>query len=296
MTTRNIQQEKSKLEKEFINSSIFKNFVNKFPSFYKIKNPNFILMTRYYIRKPTFKYLWFLFFKDPLRIITNFIIHIVPLLIKETSQAIFFKLFSKTFFSKTEERKSTLYKDLEDAKIIDYFSKGQGFITISYCQKPFYCPDGRFSLKCSAEYEICNSCFLSKINRKCKELSLDYYIVLGDYDSVWNILKNQFFKHKRGAYILTVCNMVLNVIKYLSPLFGFKGYIVPFIKGECKTLAAYELSEFGYKNIQTDISEHNKLLILSLLDKAIEKKKEFERKRKIKEFKRKWLLLTGGKI
>jgi hypothetical protein len=176
-----------------------------------------------------------------------------------------------------KNKRIQFYQDLDNEKIIDYFSKGQGFITISYCQKPFNCPDGRFSLKCSANYPICQDCFLSKINKRCKELSLDYYIVLGDYDSVWNILKNQFFKHKKGAYILTVCNMVLNVIKYLSPLFGFKGYIIPFIKGECKTLAAYELSEFGYKNIQTDISEHNKSLLINLLDKAIDRKKELQK-------------------
>lgn len=241
--------------------SFFKKFAEKFPEYYKIKDPNFILMTKYYIRKPTFKYLWFLFFKNPLRIIFNFLMNVLPLVIIEFIKHVLIK-----------RGRIGLYSDISKEKLIEYFSKGQGFITISYCQKPFNCPDGRFSSKCSAKHEICRSCYLSQIKQRSELLGLDYYIVLGDYDSVWNILKNQFFKHKKGAYVLTVCNMVLNVIKYLSPLFGFKGYIIPFIKGECKTLAAYELSEFGYKNVQTDISEKNKLLLLEVLDKAIDKK------------------------
>lgn len=249
-------------------SEIFKKFSNKFPQYYKIKNPGFILMTKYYIKKPTFKYLWFLFYKNPFRIIINFLLSVLPI--------IFFELAKKLFIEKIFKRKYkiNLYSDISKNKVIDYFSRGEGFITISYCQKPMNCPDGRFSTKCSAKYFECHSCFLSEIKKKSDQLSLDYYIVLGDYDSVWNILKNQFLRKKRGAYILTVCTMVLNVIKYLSPLFGFRGLIIPFVKGECKTLAAYELSEFGYKNIQTDISESNKKIILEILEKAYQKKQE----------------------
>lgn len=249
-----------------VNSKIFgnfKKFAETFPQYYKIKNPSFWLMTKYYIRKPTFKYLWFLFYKDPLRIIINFFIFVLPTIIKES----FKKLFLKS-------RKFKLYHDISEQEIVDYFSKGEGFITISYCQKPLNCPDGRFSSKCTANHNQCKNCFLYEIRKKSQELEIDYYIVLGDYDSVWNILKNQFLKRKRGAYILTICNMVLNVVKYLSPLFGFRGYLIPFIKGECKMLAAYELSEFGYKNIQTDISLENKSLLIDILNKSIQRKKE----------------------
>ncbi|MCX7758292.1 MAG: hypothetical protein N2169_01565 [bacterium] len=242
-----------------MNIEVFKKFASSFPKYYQIKNPGFILMTKYYIRKPTFKYLWFLFFKDPLRILANFFIYVIPIIIKE-------------FISKLFNKKQSLYSDIDKDQVINYFSKGQGFITISYCQKPQSCPDGRFSTKCSASHQFCSSCFLANVKTKADQLNLDFYIVLGDYDSVWNILKNQFFKRKKGVYILTVCNMVMNVIKYLSPLFGFKCLIIPFIKGECKTLAAYELSEFGYKNVQTDISTQNKSLLIEILNKSIEKK------------------------
>lgn len=246
------------MENKVIN--IFKKFANKFPQYYKIRNPGFLLMARYYFRKPTFKYLWFLFYKDPIRIIFNFLIYALPVIIREFIK----KILKKDY--------KNFYNDISKEKVIEYFSKGQGFITISYCQKPFFCPDGRFSNKCSAVYKKCEECFLSEIRRKANKLGIDYYIVLGDYDSVWNILKNQFIKRKKGAYILTVCNMVLNVIKYLSPVFGFRGYILPFVKGECKTLAAYELSEFGYKNVITDISEQSKAILLEILDKSIEQK------------------------
>lgn len=241
-----------------MNVEIFKKFADTFPPYYKIRNPGFLLMTKYYIRKPTFKYLWYLFFKDPLRIILNFSIHVVPIILKE--------------LVRINKRKEEFYSDISKDKIVDYFSKGQGFITISYCQKPMGCPDGRFSSKCSAKHNFCNSCYISNLKKRAEKLNLDFYIVLGDYDSVWNILKNQFLKRKKGVFILTVCNMVLNVIKYLSPLFGFNCVIIPFNKGECKTLAAYELSEFGYKNIQTDISQKNKYLLVEILDKAIQKR------------------------
>ncbi|MEN3014700.1 MAG: hypothetical protein ABDH21_01380 [bacterium] len=240
---------------------VFKKFAQKFPEYYKIKNPNFLIMTKYYLRKPTFKYLWYLFYKNPLRILYNLFVNVLPLLVWE--------LFKKLMNGNS---KIDSYADIGKEKLIDYFSKGQGFITISYCQKPFKCPDGRFSTKCTAKYDVCQSCFLSKIKARADQLGLDYYIVLGDYDSVWNILKNQFLKRKHGGYVLTVCVMVLNVIKYLSPLFGFRGLIVPFTKGECKTLAAYELAEFGYKNVETDISDKNKNLLLEILDQAIKKK------------------------
>ncbi|MFN4220170.1 MAG: hypothetical protein ACK4GJ_04530 [bacterium] len=241
----------------------FKKFAENFPNYYKIKNPGFFLMTKYYIRKPTFKYLWFLFYKNPLRIITNLFLFVLPVIVKEFLKRLFLR-----------NKKIKLYHDISKEEVIEYFSKGEGFLTISYCQKPLNCPDGRFSSKCTANHDQCKNCFLYEIKRKSQELGIDFYIVLGDYDSVWNILKNQFLRRKKGAYVITICNMVLNVIKYLSPLFGFRGYLIPFIKGECKTLAAYELSEFGYKNVQTDISLENKSLLIDILQKSIQRKKE----------------------
>ncbi len=237
----------------------FKNFSKEFPNYFKIKNPNFLLMTKYYLRKPTFKYLLQLFFENPFRIIFNILINL--------PKTLFINILNKIFNKNNE-----FYSDSNLKKIISDFSKGKGFITISYCQKPFDCPDGRFSYKCSASYEKCKSCFLYEVKNKCDTLNLDYYIVLGDLDSVWNILRNQFRKYFFASYVLTTCNMVLNVVKYISPLFGFTGIILPFNKGACLTLFAYELSEFGYKNAQTDISDNNKKLLIDLLNKAIELK------------------------
>ncbi len=246
----------------------FKKFSETFPEYYRIKNPNFWIMTKYYIRKPTFKYLWFLFYKQPLRIIFNFLFSLLPFIIKE-----FFKKQNKEHF----------HSSINKRDLIDNLSRGNGFITISYCQKPLNCPDSRFSLKCTAKHLECKECFLSQIKRKADILGIDYYIVLGDYDSVWNILKTQFLKRKKGVYIITICNMVMNVIKYLSLLFGLKGYILPFVKGECKTLAAYELSEFGYKNIQTDISLQNKSILLEILNESIKRKMLLESVNKTKK-------------
>lgn len=245
----------------------FKKFSKKFPDYFKIKNPNFFLMTKYYLKKPTFRYLLQLFFKNPFRIILNSIIYLPKIL--------FINILNKNF-----KKEQEFYSDTSLNNIISDFSKGKGFITISYCQKPFDCPDGRFSYKCSASYEVCKSCFLYQVKTKCDILNIDYYIVLGDLDSVWNILKNQFNKYLFASYILTTCNMVLNVVKYISPLFGFTGIILPFNKGSCLTIFAYELSEFGYKNVQTDLSENNKKLLISILDKAIMIKKSKEKNNK----------------
>ena len=240
----------------------FKGFSKEFPSYFRVKNPNFFLMMRYYLRKPTFRYLLQLFFKNPFRIIFNTLFYLP-------------KVFWINFLNKFNKR--DFYADSKIKNVIIDFSKGKGFITISYCQKPFDCPDGRFSYKCSASYERCKRCFLYQVKTKCDKLNLDYYIVLGDLDSVWNILSNQFDKYLSASYILTTCNMVLNVVKYISPLFGFTGIILPFNKGSCLTIYAYELSEFGYKNVQTDISDDNKKLLIDILDKAIAIKENYKK-------------------
>jgi len=234
----------------------FRKFSKDFPDYFKIKNPNFFLMTKYYIRKPTFRYLLQLFFRNPFRIIFNTIYYLPKILLIN-------------LLNKILKKKEDFYRDTSLNNVINSFSKGKGFVTISYCQKPLDCPDGRFSYRCTGNYERCKSCFLYEVKTRCEKLDIDYYIVLGDLDSVWNILRNQFNKHLFGCYILTTCNMVLNVVKYISPLFGFTGIILPFNKGSCLTIAAYELSEFGYKNVQTDLSDDNKKLLINILNKAI---------------------------
>lgn len=138
----------------------------------------------------------------------------------------------------------------------------------SYCQKPLECPSGRFTEKCLRDLEnpICQQCFIAKlIHLLPKNSIIPLFITTIHYigEKVFEIIQKH--KEKNILFIITACELTLNMFGDLGNMVNIKGIGVKLEGRICNTIKAFELSEKGKKPGLTVVQEHTKQRIFNLI-------------------------------
>jgi hypothetical protein len=141
----------------------------------------------------------------------------------------------------------------------------------AYCQKPFECPSGRFSSQCiaSSENPVCGQCFIGKcFNAMPKERTISLVIPTVHYIGRKVFEIQQLFPDKKPIFLMTACEMMLEMFGDFSNMANFKGIGVRLDGRICNSFRAFELSEEGVKPGLTVLlpkTERHILDFLSLL-------------------------------
>lgn len=120
----------------------------------------------------------------------------------------------------------------------------------AYCQKPYECPSGRFSAQCLAasEHPVCSQCFIGKcVHSLPKESTLVLIVPTIHYigRKVFEIQK--LFPNKTFVFLMTACEMVLEMFGDLGNMADIKGIGVRLDGRICNTFRSFELAEHGVK-------------------------------------------------
>lgn len=138
----------------------------------------------------------------------------------------------------------------------------------SYCHKPFECPSGRFTENCMRDKDnlICQQCFIGKaIHLLPPKNSIPLFIPTIHYvgEQIFNIVHQN--PSKEILFIITACEMTLEMFGDLGNMVGIKGVGVRLDGRICNTLKAFELSEQGIKPGLTVVLDQTQEEILDLL-------------------------------
>lgn len=141
-------------------------------------------------------------------------------------------------------------------------------VGFSYCHKPFECPSGRFSDQCinDANNPICQQCFIGKcVHALPEDNVVPLFIPTVHYIGEKIIELIGQHPGKKIAFIITACEMTLEMFGDFGNMAGIQGIGVRLDGRICNTMKAFELSEQGVKPGLTVVLEPTKQKVLDLI-------------------------------
>lgn len=137
----------------------------------------------------------------------------------------------------------------------------------SYCHKPFECPSGRFSSECvhDVKNSVCRQCFIGKCVHASTEKTITLFIPTIHYigQKIFEIVHQ--FKGKQILFMITACEMTLEMFGDFGNMVGIKGVGVRLSGRICNTMKAFELSEEGIKPGLTVVMDATQKRMLELI-------------------------------
>lgn len=138
----------------------------------------------------------------------------------------------------------------------------------SYCQKPFECPDGRFSDQCrfDAMNPICQQCDIGKtMNFLPENRVIPLIIPTVHYigEKMFEIIEK--YPKKNIVYLITACEMTLTMFADFGNMLNVQGVGVRLDGRICNTLKAFILSEEGIKPGLTVLVPETQKRLLALI-------------------------------
>lgn len=142
-------------------------------------------------------------------------------------------------------------------------------IGFSYCEKPFECPDGRFSdqCRCDQNHLVCQQCPIGKARFMTPTDPNIHVVIIPTVHDIGIYLFELREKHPKEEilFIITACEMTLEMFKKWSKTLSVKGIGIRLTGRICNTFKAFELSEKGIKPGLTCVKSKTHEKLCSLL-------------------------------
>jgi hypothetical protein len=141
-------------------------------------------------------------------------------------------------------------------------------VGFSYCHKPFECPSGRFTEHCSHDLTnlACRQCFIGKAVHALPQENVSVLFIPTIHyvgGQIFELLEK--FSKKQLLFIITACEMTLQMFGDWGNMVGIKGVGVRLDGRICNTMKAFELSEEGIKPGLTVVTEPTQKRLLELI-------------------------------
>lgn len=141
-------------------------------------------------------------------------------------------------------------------------------VGISYCEKPFECPCGRFSDGCTSQMDnpVCQQCFVGKVMHtlpSCKTIPIIIPTINDIGTHVLEVL--EAFPNHQVLFLITACEMALQMFGDFGNMVGIKGVGIRLGGRICNTMRAFALSEEGVKPGLTAVLPSTQRRMLDLL-------------------------------
>lgn len=179
-------------------------------------------------------------------------------------------IVQKKSFSRDEDFFLYGVKDLDEFENLLIQPDTLLVLGFSYCHKPFECPSGRFTDECihDSEHPTCRQCFIGKAVNALPEkgvipLSIPTVHYIGG--KIFEIVHAN--PSKKVIYIITACEMTLEMFGDLGNMVGISGIGVRLDGRICNTMRAFELSENGIKPGLTVVTKSTQVRMLDLIKK-----------------------------
>lgn len=178
--------------------------------------------------------------------------------------------YFKALFSKVVKKGDLFFYGVKnEQEWIKKARKSLVVIGFSYCEKPFECPDQRFSDKCrwDPNHLVCQQCPIGKartlIPKSCITLIIP---TVHDIGIALFKLRDQYPK-KNITFMITACEMTLEMFRHWSTSINVQGIGIRLQGRICNTKKAFELSEKGIKPGLTCVTKSTHEQMLEILSK-----------------------------
>lgn len=140
-------------------------------------------------------------------------------------------------------------------------------VGFSYCHKPLECPSGRFSSDCihDPEHPVCGQCFIGKAVHFLPSDAVTLFIPTIHYIGEQLFILMEKYPDKKIAFLITACEMTLEMFGDLGNMTGIKGIGVRLDGRICNTMKAFVLSEKGIKPGLTVVLEPTQKKMLEII-------------------------------
>ena len=187
--------------------------------------------------------------------------------------------YSINYLKGLKKNKSTRQVDdfflyqLDSLKQWSYYAQQSSTLLVvgfSYCEKPFECPDGRFSdqCRCDLEHLVCQQCPISKIRSALPIESRITTIIIPTVHDIGTYLFQLRDQHPKAeiVFAITACQLTLEMFGPWAHALNLKGIGIRLSGRICNTKKAFALSEEGIKPGLTVVAPptHDKLFELML--------------------------------
>lgn len=142
----------------------------------------------------------------------------------------------------------------------------------SYCQKPFECPEGRFTKGCIANPNnlVCAQCDIGKVIHALPAKEGEERIIpvlIPTIHDIGEVIFELLEKYPKRPlfFVITACEMTLEMFGDFGNMVGIKGIGIRLDGRICNTMRAFELSEEGIKPGLTVLREPTQNTLLELV-------------------------------
>ncbi len=138
-------------------------------------------------------------------------------------------------------------------------------VGISYCMRPSFCKNVRFSDQCPSSAN-CQNCLFSQLFAYHKPLKCKVFIITTVYAYAKKILQIQNkYPHKQLFFLTMACDFSIRMFAELSSLLPIRGAAIAIEGNVCASMPAFLAAEDGKKQKNTCLDPFFQKQIISLL-------------------------------
>lgn len=141
-------------------------------------------------------------------------------------------------------------------------------VGFSYCHKPFECPEGRFTDRCSHDQDspVCGQCFIGKAVHSLPDVRvIPLFITTVHYIGEQMIAARAAWPGHEVLFLITACELTLEMFGLVGCAVGLEGIGVRLDGQICNTMKAFAASEIGIKPGMAMVTEPTQARIMAIL-------------------------------
>jgi hypothetical protein len=141
-------------------------------------------------------------------------------------------------------------------------------VGFSYCHKPFECPEGRFTDRCShaPDSPVCGQCFIGKAVHSLPDVRvIPLFITTVHYIGEQMIEARAAWPGHEVLFLITACELTLEMFGLVGCAVGLEGIGVRLDGQICNTMKAFAASEIGIKPGMAIVTESTQARIMAIL-------------------------------
>ena len=141
-------------------------------------------------------------------------------------------------------------------------------VGFSYCHKPFECPEGRFTDRCSHDQDspVCGQCFIGKAVHSLPDVRvIPLFITTVHYIGEQMIAARAAWPGHEVLFLITACELTLEMFGLVGCAVGLEGIGVRLDGQICNTMKAFAASEIGIKPGMAIVTAPTQARIMAIL-------------------------------
>ena len=178
--------------------------------------------------------------------------------------------YLKRYFFQKEKTSSAFFHGVQSLGELQALVKNPNNLLLlgfSYCQKPLFCPSGRFNADCSFDPALCSNCFIGKCFQK--ELINSEKMIITTASSLAEKLlflaSSESSSSRQIVFVICACAFSIRIFEDFPDLLNLSGRSFPLSGAVCTSFKEFKRAENGQKKGAMSLCDTAQRAILELV-------------------------------